>query len=384
MLEMNIAMICSHFYPYIGGVENHVMNLSKGLEKKGCTIDIFTSRYDLNLKSEEILSKNITVYRSFQLCTPLNNPILPFLLLDLYSKKKYDILHTHDHYFFGSNVAAIYKFFKETPFVLTHHTFPITYDGLSNIIQKIYDTTLTRYTFKKVNKIIALTNLAKNYIRSYVDDDKIYVIPNGVDCTRYHPKINSENFKIRYNIDKSEINLLFVGRMIPRKGLQFLIKALYILNQHFPIKLIAVGSGPHLTILKKLIEYYNLEDKVLFTGKINEEMLMQAYSLCDILVIPSLLGEVLPITLLEGMAMGKPIVASRVGGITEVLKFGKLGLSVHPGDVEELIKAITLLIENSEIAKNFGTNARKAVEDKYNWTDIARQTLKCYTSSLGY
>lgn len=378
---MKIAMISSHFYPYVGGIENHVANLATQLSKMGHDIEIFTSN-DPKGPSEEEFSRNILIHRLFQVSNTLNNPILPFLPLKILSRSDFDIIHAHDHYFFGSNVAVIFRCFHRIPFVITIHTTSIQFGGIGDLIKPFYEKTLGKKVLQKSDKTIVLTNSLKKVFSFLLENRKIVVIPNGVDAVKFNPKIKGTTFREKYRLPDSDFNLLFVGRLVKRKGIQYLLKALpYVLKEIPSVKLTIVGSGPVRADLEELARREKLTNNVVFTGPISDAILPEAYGACDIFVLPSISGDAFPITLLEAMATGKPVIATPVGGIPEILENGRLGNLTEPKDPISLAKNIVELLNNKELRRKWGDKCREVVVKNYDWTAISQKTYLLYMAA---
>jgi glycosyltransferase involved in cell wall biosynthesis len=170
----------------------------------------------------------------------------------------------------------------------------------------------------------------------------------------------------------------FVGRLSPEKGITFLIEALNRVKEAPPVYLHIVGDGPEKTEIINKIKILGLEDRVRVHGHIiyPEDI----YAVLDILVLPSL-TEGIPLTLLEGMSFGNPIIASNVGGIPEIVQNNENGLLVEPGSVTELAEKISLLIKNPGLRNRLGKKGKETISvlcDRNQWTHTLMKVYQQY------
>jgi glycosyltransferase involved in cell wall biosynthesis len=206
-------------------------------------------------------------------------------------------------------------------------------------------------------------------------DTQIQVIPDGLELSRFSPSPRSTS--------PEHVRILTVGRMIPRKGFQFLIRALPQVIQHatcdFEIEL--VGDGPYRTELVKLADALGVSHKIHFTGSVPYAALPQKYSQADIFTLCSS-AEGMPLVVLEAMGSGLPIVASRVQGIEDLVGVGENGVLFTPGDVDGLAQGLISLINDSESRVQMGKTSVERVQ-KYDWKNIAQSYLEIYQRVLG-
>jgi glycosyltransferase involved in cell wall biosynthesis len=232
------------------------------------------------------------------------------------------------------------------------------------------------------DKIVAVAEDIKKDIIRYdkIDPSKIIVIPNGTDLERFNPEGNFADIRKEFSIKESDIVVGFVGRIVPAKGLEYLIDALsYLKEDPNNIKLLIIGEGSILARLHEQAKEKKVYDSIIFTGRRRD--IPDILSCIDIFVMPSI-AEGLPNSLLEAMAMGKPIVATEVGGIPEVIKNGFNGLLVSPRDHRALAMATKGLIGNGQLAAKMGQAARDLVLDNFSIRAIAQKWQSLYLSIL--
>jgi glycosyltransferase involved in cell wall biosynthesis len=219
--------------------------------------------------------------------------------------------------------------------------------------------------------------------------ERIVVNPNGVDVQRFRPGVGGIETRKELGIKDDEIVAGFVGTFGPWHGVEKLAAAIKMIRASDAVRFLLVGSGSLRAEVEKQLETEVRERKVIFTGAVAHDRVPQLLDACDILVAPHVpladgsefFGS--PTKIFEYMAMGKAIVASRLGQIGEVLGDGETALLVEPGNVAELISAIMKLIESDSLRKELGTNARAVAEREHTWEHNARRVLDAYQTLTG-
>ncbi|TYO93888.1 1,4-alpha-glucan branching protein domain-containing protein [Desulfallas thermosapovorans] len=202
--------------------------------------------------------------------------------------------------------------------------------------------------------------------------DKINIIPNGVDIDSISPDREKKS-------PGEEKSIVFLGRLVPEKGVQVLIKALpLILQQAGPVKLHIAGKGPYQSELAKLARDLGVAGQVHFNGFVNDHDRNKLLGRSDVAVFPSLY-EPFGIVALEAMAAGIPVVVSDTGGLRDIIEHGIDGYCAPPGDPAMLAHYIAELLNNPELARHFTRRARRNVAVKFNWQQIASDTLEVYS-----
>jgi glycosyltransferase involved in cell wall biosynthesis len=156
----------------------------------------------------------------------------------------------------------------------------------------------------------------------------------------------------------------------------------YVLEAFPRAQLLIAGNGYMYGFIKLLIKRLNIEDNVKLLGFVPDKELPELYNLSDVFVLPSLYSESFGITLLEAMASGKPIVASKVGGIPEVVENGWTGILVRRGNEKDLADAIIKILTDHSLAETLASNARKLVEEKYSWSIVTEEIESVYKEVL--
>lgn len=217
-----------------------------------------------------------------------------------------------------------------------------------------------------------------------VDANKIVVNPNGVDVDRFRPRAGGTEARGELGIRDDEVVAGFIGTFGPWHGVEKLAEAIKTIPASVPVRFLLVGSGSLHAEVEKQLE--SESGRVIFTGSVGHDRVPALLDACDILVAPHVpladgsefFGS--PTKVFEYMAMGKAIVASRLGQIGEVLADRETALLVQPGNVEELATAIVKLVGSEELRKRLGARAREVAEKEHTWTHNAQRVLDAYHS----
>src|SRR4030095_5761070 len=221
-------------------------------------------------------------------------------------------------------------------------------------------------------------------LKAGVPDDKIIVNPNGVDVDRFRPGVGGRDVREESGVGDDEQLVGFVGTFGAWHGVMELAKAIALVPREAPLKFLLVGAGKLKSEMEQKIREAGLIDRVIFTGSVAHGRVPALLDACDILVSPHIpladgsdfFGS--PTKLFEYMAMGKGIVASRLGQIGDVLVNEETALLGEPGNPVELANAIVRLSGSPEMQKRLGENARRVAVERYTWRHNARRVLGAY------
>ncbi len=374
---MKIAQLSPYMYPHLGGVESHVLELSKYLIKRGHEVFIVTTHLKGTKEREKI--EGVPVFRVKPLTIKLSTPIIPNCQKVLL-EEECDIIHAHSPPpltdFFG--VRAANK--KNVPFVLTYHCdleIPHTFGPL---IVQLYQRTLGTYTVSKSDKIITTTHTYGATSRAVWYRDST-VIPNAVDANRFHPSNEPGNIRKKLGIGEDEKMVLYVGRIVYHKGLEHLVESAAYLDED--VKYVIGGTGDFIPELDEIVKRYQLQDRVIFPGRIPNQELPKYYAAADVFVLPSVSRlEAFGIVALEAMASATPVVVSDIPGVREVITEGEHGLLSEPLNPANLAGKIRTILRNPDTAKRMGEKGRIRVEENLTWAIVAEQIEKVYENLL--
>jgi len=370
---MSRILFISYVSNQHSGVGNRVYYLSRELAKRGHEVHVIT-------KQGEYVSKEVNAYyvqipKHIFKIPPV--PLPQVSIFNLLAYKKFeeikhkikpdliDVQHVH--------VSPIVHMIKEkNNLVLTCHGTEIgrTLGLYGKVPIGLMQSTsaIEKYTFSKLNRIIAVSTRVKREIIDYynISREKILLIPNGIDISEFKNKQESNlNLHSKFNADYILIN---VGGYSKIKGIYEVIKALkYIRDLNWIF--IVIGGGPRkdLILIKKFLKQYNLDNRVLLLGSLKKELVKNIVQEADVYLHPSLY-ESFGIAVLEAMALKKPIVAFRINSLKEIVN--DAGILVNVGDIFGLANAIRNLLEDSELRKNLALKAYERAL-KYDWNKIA-------------
>ncbi len=400
---MRIAHIVCSFPPYQGGIGNSCFNQARKLSKNGHQVTVFTPHlfrtgfaFLREAQSEkgagftplyekisgEGANFNFEVIRLKPFIKYGMAAFLPQLPLHL---KKFDLIHLH-YPFFGA--AEMISFFKK-PVVLQYHM-DVVGSGLMSKIFKLHTKYVAPKIIEKADLIICSSfdylrnsNLADFYKK---EPNKFRELPFGVDLNIFTPREKDLSLLSKYGFKKEEQIILFVGGLDKAhyfKGVENLIRAFSKIYKNRAVSLILAGEGELKSYYQKIARDLGMSEKIIFVGMVSNDDLSKYYNLADIFTLPSIDGsEAFGLVLLEAMACGRPIIASSLPGVRTIVDDYKTGLLVKPNNIIDLAEKLNYLLENSDKQKEFGQNARKKVEENYDWNKIIEKLEKIYFDLL--
>jgi glycosyltransferase involved in cell wall biosynthesis len=285
----------------------------------------------------------------------------------------------HSHLSQSDFLACIAAKLTNRPIVSTIHGVIIReFESLSK--KKFYHF-LHRLTALFLDELIAVSEGAKEDLLAHeaINESRISVIYSGIDPEKFS-KPDISTVKPEFGIDERAKVVGIVATLTPEKNHSVFLKAAaQILTQKPDVKFLIVGDGPLKKQLQNLATQLGINSNVIFTGERRD--IPNILSSLDIIVLPSS-TEGLPIVLLEGMSAGVPIVASRVGGVPEVVEDEETGILIPPRKSKELAKAIIRLLDNSQLAEMFKNRGRKKIEKKFALNVMIEKTQECYDRLL--
>ncbi|MBI4744263.1 MAG: glycosyltransferase family 4 protein [Actinobacteria bacterium] len=374
---MMVIIITNVYLPLIGGVEFVVYHLSRILKNKNCEVSIITSRPKPNLPSVETVD-GIKIYRTY-LGLPGNSLkssayfALSFFpsfvrLIKIIRTEKPDIINLH-----FSDSAALYILLLKKIFNL-----PIVVSVHGNDIQKFpKESYIYRWlTVNLLRRADFVTACSKSLLEDAIKlepsiRDKSIPTGNGIDLSEFDLK----------DIYKTERPYIFsFGRLEHKKGFDVLINSFKIISKKFPdFDLIIAGDGAKKDELQNLINNLDLKKQVKLMGMLPRREILNLLNGCEVFVCPSRI-EPFGIVNLEAMAAGKPVIASKVDGVPEVIEDGVNGILVEPENVNQLAESIINLLKNGDLRNRLSVNGRKIVEEKYSWEVVGERYFDLFKS----
>lgn len=374
MTEEKINILHIYQNSKIGGIQQQILSIVRGYdrEKFKPAVCCFGPRMELGKEIEkagiDFVALNRKRYNKFSVG----------IIFDLYRLMKERNIHVlRTHKYRANLYGRIAGKLAGVPVIIASEHNIYRDEKEKRFIRRVTNKILSMVT----DKMVTVSDAVKKDILRYdrVSPSKIMVLYNGVDTERFKPGMNFSDARKQFAISKDDVVIGFVGRLVNSKGLNYLIEAVALLKNNYNVKLLIVGDGSLMEELTKMAKNKGLEESVIFTGLRRD--ITDILSSIDIFVLPSI-KEGFPNSLLEAMAMGKPVVATAVGGIPEVIGHGTNGLLVKPADVEGLQTAIKLLIDDRLMAKNIGLAARDFIEKNYSITATVRKWETLYRQVL--
>ncbi len=412
---MNIVLFTDDFYPNLGGISNVLLNLYKQFENREETlflfnpyskgINLFDNLITENLSLGEfghlLRKKNFYFYTLLSFWSVLRDKKIPFshrikLILYLFTKPKiYRLILV--------NIFNLYPSLKSKNFdlVIAGHSGWIL--PLSFIISRIFRKKLISiaygldflvrnplsfktYYFRNTEKIVLITHQTKEIIKKihHLDEEKLEVIYVGVDIDSLEIKETKSELRKDFNISNDDFVILSVGRHIPRKNFQLVLRALNEINKldmnpSFKIKYFLIGEGEETTNLKQLTKDLNLENQVVFLGSCDVNTRNKYYKLADLFIMPSITKnndiEGFGIVYLEANYFKVPVIGTATGGISEAIIDGETGFLIKQNDINDLVNKIIFLYNNELTRKEMGENGFNRVIRDFKWENIIQNYI---------
>jgi len=371
---MKIALVSPYDFAYPGGVASHISALERQFTRMGHEVKVIApaSKVVPDFGDKFIpIGKPRPIPASGSIIRVTISLRLASTIKAVLDQENFDVIHLHEP-FMPMLCSAILRF-SHTANIGTFHAcqgrpgynfgWPIS-------------TIMLKRRLRKLNGKIAVSKPAMEFASKYVPGD-YEIIPNGIDLDHFSPNVSP--------IDEfcdGKLNILFVGRLEKRKGVNYLLGAYKRVKQEISnSRLIIVGPGTRLRgKYEKQVKRSGLKD-VVFVGHVSYDELPRYYRTADIFCTPATGRESFGIILLEAMAMGKPIVASNIEGYASVMTHGVEGLLVPPKHKEMLAQALITLMASESLRQEMGARGRLTAEG-YDWEHIARRVFNYYVKVL--
>lgn len=342
--------------------------------RRGVELHIITiGKEDRQFKKDNLMMHTIKKRKFISI--PFFHPLLLWKIKRKTMEINPDCVHAISTGFLYSTVAAFLQ--DKYPTVLTAYGivakereyYREEYKNIYQHIFSVFHLINERYVISKIPNIIVQTSSIKNIISKWTKS-KTYIVPSGIEYEEIK-KIQSDSL-----LNESE-DIFIVVNLENIKGVDILIKAVPRVTKSIPNLSVCIGgSGPQENELKALVKKLNLEDHVKFLGFISEEDKYRYYKACKIVVVPSR-WDCQPFAPLDAAASGKPVVASRIGGIQNTVEDGKTGFLFEPENMEDLAEKIITLLKDEELRKKMGSTAKEKAKS-YDWKKIAERTVEIY------
>jgi phosphatidylinositol alpha-mannosyltransferase len=371
---MKIALVSPYDFAYPGGVLNHITNLEQQLVRMGHDVKIIApaSKATSALGERFIpIGSPRPVPVSGSVARITLSPWLSSRIKRVLAREKFEIIHLHEPLM--PMLCTTVLRLSNVPNVGTFHASGAKpwYD-FGTPIGKL----ILKKWFRKLDYKIAVSRPAMEYVNRFFPDEYT-IIPNGVDTGHFRPDVAP----LEEYLD-GKLNIVFIGRLEKRKGLDYLLKAYQQVKRTVPeSRLIVVGPGIRLRKkYQKRVARDGIAD-VVFIGFATYDDLPRYYKTADIICCPATGWESFGIVLIEAMAVGTAVVASNISGYASVLTHGAEGLLVPPKNAPQLAEALLSLAGDKSRRQQMG---RKGVltAQQYSWESVAKRVLACYQKVL--
>lgn len=365
-------MIIAKFHPVIGGTENQALLLCESLIRKGLDVSVLTRH--VHGLSEYDYVRGVPVFRAIRVIDRGKLFGLTYFFSCLYflfvHRRKYDIIHCHILHGFHSMAAVLMqRLFRKKVIIKVANT--CARSDFKVLRQTLFGAYMLRF-LRRVDRLVALCGQSVAEARAQgFSAERIVVVPNGVDTSRFRPVLSREYSKKR---------IVYAGSLTVIKGADVLIDAFAGLRQeHGMLRLDIFGSGPLHDRLKQKSADLGLTDHVRFHGTVSD---LERYldSSC-VFVQPSMV-EGMSNVILEVMAAGLPVIATRVGAAPDIIQNGVNGLLVDAGSSEQIRDAIVRIADDENFAQRIGMEARTLIESRYAVEIVAEKYCALYQSLI--
>ena len=296
-------------------------------------------------------------------------------LRNYFKQHNFDILHTHKY---KDNILGVLSLVGRgiRRRVRTVHGFPEPFVGFQSVKMNAYQIVDNWVNQWLVNRILAVSFDLKTHLIPRFGVEKVTCIHNAIDIEQIRVTKRAAEMRKELGLSGQEFLIGAMGRLTPVKGLESFLKAAHIIHHQKPhVKFIIAGDGPLKSALQKQAREYGLDEVVLFLGHRNDSY--DILKLLDLFVLSSM-SEGIPMVLLEALALARPVVATRVGGVPEVIEDGISGLLVGPGKEDELAQSCIALIDNYDFAHQLGVAGQKRVEERFSAKVMAEKVAEVY------
>ena len=364
---MKILIATHYFLPHKGGIEFVAYNQAKELVKKGHQVTIISSK--IGNESEEEIIDGIKILRVkawnwFENKWGVPYPLLSPSIFKVMNEevKKADVVHVHDINYLNSFIASKKAKKCSKPLILTQHITFVNHGLITNLIQRIVKSIYGKYIIKSADKIIVCNEQVKIWLD---EPNKTFFLHNAVDTNLFKPATKKEKITLRkkYNLPLNKPIILFVGRLVEKKGFDKLFEA-----RDKDYLLVFAGEG-------NIPDYMKKDKNILFLGGMSQEKLSEIYKASDIFCLPSV-NEGFPLTILEAMSSGLPIITSNNPGYEHYLNKEKV-LLIKP-EVNIIKSSIKDLIQNKKKINKMKEYSRTEAIKKFNWNKNAISLLEVY------
>lgn len=351
-----------------GGMKTHYLDLCCGLQQQGFPVTAYCALNDVDRKKLTDSGIRVQPFAMSESMHPFAVYKNAALLRRIMGPERPDVIHCHG---FAAGLAGrLAATGLRLPWVYSVHNFVMDQGNfLRQGLTRLGEGLLSR----QGGEIIAMSNALKDALVQIagIAAERIHVIENGINLPK---RGNGASIRQRYCISPDSLLVGTVARLIPSKGIEVLLQAAARLPRELKhLRFMILGSGPEEGRLRAQADRLALGNQVLFTGW--QRNIADYYEAFDIFLLPTL-SEGMGISILEAMAAGLPVLASRTGGIPEVIRHGQTGWLIPPGDSDQILEGLLYLSQNRLAAAAMGRGAKQEAEARFSAERMVERTAE--------
>jgi glycosyltransferase involved in cell wall biosynthesis len=367
---MRVLQLGKYYYPYMGGIENHLYLLCNELKSR-VDLDVVVCNSEAKTQTDDV--EGVRVTRCIQVAHAASTSICPTMPLEI-RKRRYDVMQVHFPHPMGVMAYLAARPSHEHAVVVTYHSDIVKQERLLRLYRPFMNRVLRRAD--------AIICTSPNYLEGSDTltpfREKCHVIPYGIDASQFEktPAIEREAAAIRAKYGGRPL-LIGVGRLIYYKGFEYAVRAM----REVDAELLLVGSGPLRAALEQTARDCGVGHKVHFVGEVHNQAIAKYYFACDAYVLPSIAkSEAFAIVQLEAMACGLPVVNTAIAksGVPFVSRDGESGLTVPHSDASAFAHALNTILKDRGLAKRFGDAGRARVKSDFSKEVMRERMLALY------
>ena len=381
-------MLSMYCRPAVGGIERTVFDLSRRLVERGHAVTVWASDRVSPTKPKSILASvdsasGVSIRRWPSILFPRLPQTIGFFVpgMMLSTRKmlrEYDVVHSHGLSAFSSYGVMFKAGRSLVPWIVSPYA---SVDG--SMFRLLYNRTIGSAILSRVKYVVCMTSREAAYFVSMgVPSSKVVIAPSGVDISRFEYSGLYTDPNLSHRFDERRF-VLYLGRLSRNKGIDVLLEASSVVFQHDgTVCLVIAGEDAgEFSRLRQRCTTLGLADRVFFLGGVTDQQATWLLRHAVVVVLPSRYGEAEGLVLVEAMAAGSPVIATRVGGIPDVVQDGVNGILVEPGSTGQLVDAMLKVLRDPSLRDRMRMS-NPARAKAFSWTEIVGRMEEVYAKAI--